>query len=316
MEKRFPVKLSPAYKDYLWGGERLRTVFSKKTDLSPLAESWELSLHPDGESRVASGPHAGRALSEYLSALGEEVLGTAAARFDRFPILIKLIDAKKDLSVQVHPDDAYALSHEGEYGKTEMWYILDAEEGAALYYGFRRPVTREEYERAIAEERLTELLLRVPVKRGDCFFIEAGTVHAIGAGILLAEIQENSNTTYRVYDYGRRDKDGNLRPLHTERALAVSTLSPAPAAKRPEEGEDVLLASCPYFTCRRLRVEGEACILLDEESFRSLLVTEGEGELIMEGKTLSLARGDSIFVPAQNGSLALRGKLEVILTHL
>ena len=316
MKKSFPVKLSPAYKDYLWGGERLKTVFRKESDLTPRAESWELALHPDGECTVASGDSRGLSFGAYLDWLGKEALGTAAAGLDRFPLLVKLIDASQDLSVQVHPADAYALREEGELGKTEMWYILEAEEGASLYYGFRRPVTREEYARAVEEERLTELLLRVPVKRGDCFFIEAGTVHAIGGGILLCEVQQNSNLTYRVFDYGRRDKAGNLRPLHTARALEVSSLAPAPAVCEVPEGEDVLLATCPYFTCRRLRPAGECRVPLDKTSFRSLLVTRGEGELSLAGEGLSLSMGDSVFIPAQEGAFTLCGDLEVILTHL
>ena len=222
MSQYTPVKLSPVFKDYLWGGTRLKTEFSKQSDMTPLAESWELSAHKDGQSTVAEGEYAGLTLTAYLDTVGREVLGTNCEKYDYFPLLIKLIDAKGDLSVQVHPSDEYALEHEGEYGKTEMWYILDCDEGAALYYGFKEDTTREAYEAAIREGRLTDILNRVPVKRGDVFFIPAGTVHAIGAGILICEIQQNSNTTYRVYDYNRRDKDGNLRPLHVEKALAVS----------------------------------------------------------------------------------------------
>ena len=315
MNQLFPVKLTPAFKDYLWGGERLKTEFYKQTDLTPLAESWELSAHKDGQSVVAEGACAGMTLTAYLDAMGKDALGTACEKYDYFPLLIKLIDAKGDLSVQVHPSDAYALEHEGEYGKTEMWYILDCEEGAALYYGFKEDTTREEYEAAIQEGRLTDILNRVPVRRGDVFFIPAGTVHAIGAGILICEIQQNSNTTYRVYDYNRRDKDGNLRPLHVEKALAVSDLKKSPALPAIPEGEDVLLSECGYFEVRRLRFGGSGTVTATPESFTALTVTEGEG-ILSDGETaLSFRKGDTLFIPAQKAAFTVTGACEMILSR-
>ena len=314
MSKLFPVKLSPAFKDYLWGGERLKTEFNKNTDMTPLAESWELSAHKDGQSVVTTGDCAGMTLTDYIAALGKDALGTACGKYDYFPLLIKLIDAKGDLSVQVHPSDAYALEHEGEYGKTEMWYILDCEEGAALYYGFKEDTTREEYESAIKEGRLTDILNRVPVKRGDVFFIPAGTVHAIGAGILICEIQQNSNTTYRVYDYNRRDKDGNLRPLHVEKALAVSDLRKSPALPAIPDGEDVLLAECGYFEVRRLRFGGNGTVTATPESFTALTVTEGEGTLSDGESALTFRKGDTLFIPAQSTAFTVTGACEMILS--
>lgn len=307
-----PVKLSPAFKDYLWGGVRLKEEFNKRCDLTPLAESWELSAHKDGQSVVSGGEFDGLPLTEYVARIGKAALGENAAKYDYFPLLIKLIDAKGDLSVQVHPSDEYALANEGEYGKTEMWYVLDCEEGAGLYYGFSHDVTREEYERAIEEGRLCEILNKVAVKRGDVFFIPAGTVHAIGAGILICEIQQNSNTTYRVYDYMRRDKNGNLRPLHVEKALAVSDLRKSPELVGVGDASDAILASCEYFTVRRLRLTGEGRIETDEKSFCSLIVTEGEGVLRYEGGELPFAKGDSIFIPAQKDSFEILGSCELI----
>lgn len=315
MNQLFPVKLTPAFKDYLWGGERLKTEFCKNTDLTPLAESWELSAHKDGQSIVAEGAYKGLTLTAYLDAVGKDALGAACEKYDYFPLLIKLIDAKGDLSVQVHPSDEYAMEHEGEYGKTEMWYILDCEEGAALYYGFREDTTREAYESAIKEGRLTEILNRVPVKRGDVFFIPAGTVHAIGAGILICEIQQNSNTTYRVYDYNRRDKDGNLRPLHVEKALAVSDLKKSPALPAIPDGEDVLLAACGYFEVRRLRFGGSGTVTAAPESFTALTVTEGEGTLSDGETALSFRKGDTLFIPAQETAFTVTGACEMILSR-
>lgn len=316
MQHLAPVMLSPAFKDYLWGGSRLKTEYNKNSDLTPLAESWELSAHRDGESRISDGVYSGLTLTQYIEAIGKDALGKNAARFDYFPILIKFIDAKGDLSVQVHPDDAYALANENEYGKTEMWYILGCDEGACLYYGFRRDVTKAEYEEAIASNTLCDLLCRVPVKKGDVFFIPAGTVHAIGAGIVICEIQQNSNTTYRVYDYGRRDKNGNTRPLHIEKALAVSSLKQSPDRTVIPDGKDVLLASCEYFTVRRLRIDGEMTRAVDETSFVSLIVTDGEGSLTMHGKTLPLRKGDSVFIPAQSAEYTLKGQCELIKSYI
>ena len=283
--------------------------------MTPLAESWELSAHKDGQSVVTTGDCAGLPLTDYIAALGKEALGTACEKYNYFPLLIKLIDAKGDLSVQVHPSDEYALTHEGEYGKTEMWYILDCEEGAALYYGFKEDTTREAYESAIKEGRLTEILNRVPVKRGDVFFIPAGTVHAIGAGILICEIQQNSNTTYRVYDYNRRDKNGNLRPLHVEKALAVSDLRKSPALPEIPDGTDVLLAECGYFEVRRLRFAGEGTITATAGSFTALTVTEGEGTLSDGESILSFRKGNTLFIPAQENSFAVKGNCEMILSR-
>ena len=312
----YPVKLSPTFKDYLWGGTRLKTVFNKDCSFERVAESWELSAHKDGQSTVITGPLKGLSFSEYVSKIGHEALGTNCRKYDYFPLLIKLIDAQGNLSVQVHPSDDYALAKEGEYGKTEMWYILDCEEGATLYYGFSRDVTKDEYEAAIRDGKLTDILNQVSVKRGDVFFIPAGTVHAIGAGILICEIQQNSNTTYRVYDYNRRDKDGNLRPLHIEKALEVSCLKKSPELLPTAEGCDVLLTSCSYFDVRRLRISGAKTITVDETSFVSLIVTDGRGTISLESEEIDFTKGDSIFIPAQNADFQIQGCCEMILSKV
>lgn len=316
MSKLSPVKLLPSFKDYIWGGTRLKTDFNKKTDIEPVAESWELSAHRDGQSTVAGGEFAGLTLTQYTEAAGKDILGLNAQKFDYFPILIKLIDAKDNLSVQVHPDDEYALKNEGEYGKTEMWYILGCESGAKLYYGFKCDITEEEYRRAIRENTLTDLLNDVPVHKGDVFFIPSGTVHAIGAGIVICEIQQNSNTTYRVYDYNRRDKNGNTRPLHIEKAVAVSSLSKAPELPTRGGGDDVLLAKCDYFTVRKLTVRKSLVLKLDRTSFRSLIVTDGEGVLLTDGDTVELNKGDSVFIPARDGEAIIEGDCELILSYI
>lgn len=220
------LKLKPSCKDYLWGGTRLRTEFGIEYDRDPLAESWELSCHPDGPSYIANGMYAGKTLQEYIDIKGKEVLGLNCRRFRDFPILTKFIDAKQSFSVQVHPSNRYALKNEGQYGKTEMWYVMDADPGAYLYYGFKTEISKEEFAKRIEEDTLLEVLNAVLVQKGDVLFIESGTIHAIGAGILIAEIQQNSNVTYRVYDYGRVGKDAKKRDLHIEKALAVTNRVP------------------------------------------------------------------------------------------
>lgn len=316
MEK--PIKLTPAFKDNIWGGTRLKTEYNKKTDMKIVAESWELSTHKDGESRVAGGEYDGLKLSEYIEKIGKDKLGKRAAAFDYFPLLIKFIDAKDNLSIQVHPNDEYALKNEGEYGKTEMWYIMDAEPGSYLYYGFNRKITKEEYKRRIADNTLLEVLNKEEVKKGDVFFIPSGTVHAIGSGILICEIQQNSNTTYRVYDYDRRDANGNPRQLHIERALDVSCLEPAPkqdGLKACSEGVTELSA-CKYFTVDKIDVEGETVIKAEDGSFRSLIFLSGKGTLTVGDTTIEAEKGDSIFVPAQNAEYKISGKCEVILSYV
>lgn len=316
MSKLSPVKLTPAFKDYLWGGTKLKTQFNKKSDLDIVAESWELSAHKDGESVITNGEYKGMTLTQYIAAAGDDILGVHTKKFDYFPILIKFIDACGNLSVQVHPNDEYALANEGEYGKTEMWYVLDCEKDAYLYYGFAKDVTKEEYEAAIKNNTLTEILNKVPVHKGDVFFIPSGTVHAICAGIVICEIQQNSNTTYRVYDYDRRDKNGNPRQLHIAKAVDVSTLTKAPCTSAPATGSDVVLAECDYFTVRKVTADGKITLNTSADSFLSIIVTDGNGELSMNGETLPLAKGDSIFIPAQDGSFAVTGSCELILSYV
>ncbi len=261
-------------------------------------------------------------LSDYLKQAGKKALGSNCEKFEEFPILIKLIDARDNLSVQVHPDNEYALRVEGEYGKTEMWYVVDCDPGAALLYGFQKEISPEEFQQRIADNTLLEVANRVEVHPGDVFFIEARTLHAIGAGILIAEIQQNSNTTYRVYDYGRVGADGKPRPLHVEKAMDVTRLTPPDRpCGRPQNApvqadgySSLLLAECEYFTVRELDVASRASLLAGEESFHSLLLLSGEMTLKMDGGEMQLKKGDSVFVPAGSGDYLLEGSGRILLT--
>jgi len=297
-------KLSPSFKDYIWGGEKLKEKYGKTGAPSPCAESWELSFHPDGPARLSDG----RLLS---SAAKKRDLGKNVSDFPDFPVLVKLIDAKRDLSVQVHPTDDYAKERENASGKTEMWYVAEAEKGACLYVGFNRDVSRAEVEKAAKDGTVMSLLGRYEVKPGDVFFIHAGTVHAIGAGCLICEIQQNSNITYRVYDYKRKDKNGNERPLHLKQALEVMDLKKyEPFAFESESGGGII-GACRYFTASRLDVDGECVIKADPASFRCAVCVGGEGTVGKE----RMSRGDSFFIPASREA-AVRGKAELIVVSV
>lgn len=309
-------KLKPACKDYLWGGHRLKEEYGKESDGEVLAETWELSCHTDGPSIIINGAYAGKTLRQYIDAEGKQVLGTHCERFGEFPILIKFIDARENLSIQVHPDNGYALKNEGQYGKTEMWYVMDAGADAFLYYGFRKEISRKEFERRIKDDSLLEVLNAVPVKKGDVLFIEPGTIHAIGKNILIAEIQQNSNVTYRVYDYGRKDRYGHKRDLHIEKALAVTKYVPIvrDSSSYPH------VADCDYFTVDKLNLDGKVMRRMEgyvsEESFASLLFLDGEGSIENGSDCLTFKKGDSFFIPAGSGDYQIEGTCDALVTTI
>jgi len=317
-----PIKLLPVCKDYIWGGEKLATLFNKKSSSKTIAESWELSTHKDGLCLVKEGEFANILLLQYLQMLGSKAI-SSNVEDTNLPILIKLIDAKNDLSIQVHPDDAFALKNENDLGKTEMWYILDCEKDAAIYYGLNRDITIEALEQHISSNTITELLNKVPVSKGDVFFISPGTIHAIGAGILLAEVQQCSNVTYRVFDYNRLGADGKPRALHIEKTLQVASLTrqavnsaPASPEKAVAGGSRTLLASCSYFSATSLNVDGNMTLNAPASSFNSLLCLEGSCILKANSFIMEIVKGDSVFVPANFGEYALEGKAKLLLSTL
>ena len=298
------LKLKPSCKDYVWGGRRLIDEFGFKTDKNILAEAWVLSCHPDGASTLDNG----ETLADYINRHGANILGTNCHGLNDFPLLIKLIDARENLSVQVHPPDDYALVNEGQRGKSEMWYVLNSDDNAVLYCGFKHEISRDEFVARIKDNSLVEVLNAVPAKRGEIIFIPAGTVHALGKGVMLAEIQENSNVTYRIFDYGRN------RPLHIAKALDVTNFKPLP----DHDAGYPHVAVSDYFVVDKLDLDGEilseADGVVDEKTFLSVLILGGEGTISSGGDEISYCKGDSFFVTAGAGKWQIRGSCDALLT--
>lgn len=321
------LRLAPAYKDYIWGGNKLNREYHKDSPYEITAESWELSCHPNGPSRISGGKFDGLTLTEAIesaSGRGEDWMGKNAEAFEQFPVLIKLIDANDSLSIQVHPDDTYAAREEnGSYGKTEVWYIVDAEPGAELIYGFRQDMTQESFRSAVAQNELKPCLNSVPVHAGEVYFVPSGLVHAIGKGILICEIQQNSDTTYRVYDWGRVGADGKPRPLHIDKAANVSCLSRerktdfSPALLSDENGvKRYAVADCKYFKVEKREQNTASKISTDGTSFIALTFVRGEGEIVSAEGNQHFRQGDSFFLPAVPETYEISGKCEYLVTSV
>lgn len=331
-----PFLLSPCGKDYLWGGRRLKDDYGKDFDLTPLAETWECSTHPDGISKARGGLFDGEELTQILTE-HEELLGTHPASLGlpkgQIPILVKFIDASRDLSVQVHPDDTYAREHEnGQLGKTEMWYVVDAAKDAKLIYGLNRTMKKEEFERIVRSgNRIERCLQKVPIRTGDVFYVSAGTIHAICAGALIVEVQESSNLTYRLYDYHRKGKDGKERQLHIDKALDVADLHAATTPRQPINvtqyrpgAAEKLLCRCRYFEVRSLTINTERIRQLfefqtDQSSFQIFVCTKGCGVLFWHNGAVNCSlpffQGDTIFIPASSVPIRIQGKASALRIH-
>ena len=321
----YPLRLKPVYKDYLWGGDRIGRTFQRAVPPGLVAESWEVADRPEGMGVVENGPLAGQTLQQLRQALGADLLGQKGKAFAALPLLIKLIDARQTLSVQVHPDNAGAARHGGE-PKTEMWYILAAEPGAFVYAGLQEGVTPGSFARAVHQQSVEGLLHKVPVKPGDAVFIPGGRVHAIGAGCLLLECQQNSNTTYRIYDYGRVGADGKKRELHLAEALKVihwDDRSPPLAVPVQREqsppGERWEILASPYFRMEQLRLSGAWNLAPEHATFRVLFVEEGTVSITGPLGVEQAARGTTLLIPAACPDLTLApkdGQARVLLMGL
>ena len=301
----YPLKFTPIIKDKIWGGDRLEKKYRKNpAELPNIGESWELSGYPTDTSVVANGYLTGKTLPEIIEQFKEQLVGKKVyKRFgNAFPLLFKLIDANDDLSIQVHPNDEVAGKRHDSFGKTEMWYVLDADEGASLIIGFKRNCTKKEYLEALEKDEVESLLQKVPVQAGDVFFIPAGLVHAIGKGVMVAEVQESSDVTYRIFDYNRKDENGNERELHTAQALDVINFK---ASKNPKTdykvvpNEEVKLVSCEYFTTNLLELNKKKNFhYAYMETFVVYMGLEGKVEIAGGTSTVQMQKGDTVLIPA------------------
>ena len=316
------LKITPFVANNPWGGTRLRDEFDIQSDEEHLAEAWVLSCHPKGENVICGGEFDGRTLSDVLSHEGKNYLGKNCERFEYFPILIKLIDAHDDLSIQVHPDDKYASEVEKQYGKTECWYIIDAVEDAEIIYGLSEKMSREKLRRIIEKDEICDHVNHVKVKAGDFFFIPSGTVHAICNGILLAEVQQNSDLTYRVFDYNRIF-DGQKREIHKEKSGDVINLELVSTEGKPlGETEDfgsfekTLLVDCELFKTSLVDSREKAVVFADDSSFVSLVALEGNGVIQKDDTFITFYKGESVFVPANLGEVIVHGAVKFIETRV
>ena len=309
------IKLKSVYKTMFWGGTKIRDVLHKDTgELSKIAESWELSTHEHGISIIDGGEYDGKTLNEYFDIIGWEQFGQHAARSRRLPLMIKYIDAKENLSVQVHPSDEYASSHSADCGKNEMWFILGADKDAFIYLGFNRDVTKEEVKKAVSDGTIESLLNKIYVKKGDVYYIPAGTIHAIGAGCLLCEIQQTSDATYRLYDYNRRDENGNMRDCRLEDGLAVLNCkrTPVPARKfgTVKSRAKSMLGGIGKLTLIEHCGDGESMYFFPSAKFVAVLVLEGQGTILGD-ELVETAQGDTWMLTEK--SMKVGGKCRMLI---
>ncbi|MFB0845279.1 type I phosphomannose isomerase catalytic subunit [Paenibacillus oleatilyticus] len=319
--KPYPLQCKPEFKERVWGGRALEQ-FGLELPEGKIGEGWMIGDHPNGTTTVANGELAGMGLDQIREQYGSEFFGSKgfSEKNGRFPLLIKLLDCQDDLSVQVHPNDHYERLPQGELGKTEMWYILDAKPGAKIIYGLKDGVTREQLAEAIEQNRILDCLNEVTAEAGDSFYIPAGTVHALGAGVLVAEIQQNSDSTYRLYDYDRLGLDGKPRELHIEDSLNVIAYENSGATYMKTNlnasGEWLTLARSPFFVTEKGRVEGNWPLQTSSESFVIHIICEGTGSIRWADGELNVKPGECYLLPANLGSYSLEGSMTVLRSYL
>ena len=316
-------KFEPLLKQTIWGGNKIVAFKHIQSDMENVGESWEISGVPGDESIVANGEYKGKNLNEVLAEMKEKLVGEENyKRFgDRFPLLIKFIDARQDLSIQVHPDDETAHRQGKAMGKTEMWYVMDSDEDASLKVGLKKKITPEEYARMVEDDTICDALGNYKVKSGDCFFIPAGRIHAICSGSFIAEIQQTSDVTYRIYDYKRKDKNGNYRELHTKEAaeaIDYTVLDDYRTEYTPVKNEATQLVSCPLFTTAVYDLTEPMTLDYSElDSFVILIALKGEGSILMpSGETYSFREGESILLPATTEMVKVEGNIKFLETFV
>ena len=314
--KFYPLTFTPILKDRIWGGTKLKSYLYKSIVSETTGESWEISTVPGDISVVTSGVFEGKNINEIIDLHPTEILGKSViARFGKqFPLLFKFIDAKEDLSIQLHPNDELAKQRHNSFGKTEMWYVMQADEASRLVVGFKNDSNQQEYLEKLADKKLVSLLEEYPVKKGDVFYLETGTIHAIGAGVVVAEIQQTSDVTYRIYDWDRVDANGNGRELHTELALEAinynTTNSKIEYSEEPNQSTKVV--DCPYFKTNIIALQDRFIWKKSKDAFTVFMCTNGQFELILNGEIMRYQMGDTILIPAIIDHLTLKGKATVL----
>ena len=321
MEKpNYPLIFTPILQDRIWGGEKLKTDLGKDIPTTTTGESWELSAVAGNVSVVKNGPLTGKPLDALLEEYPDDVLGTAVhAKFGKqFPLLFKFLDAREDLSIQVHPNDELAKKRHNSFGKTEMWYVMQADEGSRIIVGFNHKSSPEEYLEKLESKQLIDILNQVPAKKGDVYFLETGTIHAIGAGIVIAEIQQTSDITYRIYDWDRVDANGNGRELHVEQALDAMNYNETDTLKTYSEevNKSNVMVDCPYFTTNFLPLNGSTEVTKNGSSFTVYICTEGEYTITAEGETHSFKKGDTVLIPAVVRAFSLAGNATLLEIYI
>ncbi|MCC9071660.1 class I mannose-6-phosphate isomerase [Flavobacterium sp. F-65] len=316
----YPLQFEPILKDRIWGGEKLKTVLNKPITSKITGESWELSTVEGDVSVVANGSLKGKALTAIIEELPNEILGTKVyERFGKqFPLLFKYLDAREDLSIQVHPNDELAKKRHGSFGKTEMWYVMQADTDARIIVGFKEDSSKEEYLENLNNNSLVSILDDVKVKSGDVFFLETGTVHAIGAGLVVAEIQQTSDITYRLYDFDRVDAQGNKRELHVDLALDAINYNKVDTYKKYDKkpNESNVVVDCSYFTTNFIPLDGQVEVSKNGETFTVYMCIEGAFEIEYNGNKSTYIKGDTVLIPAAMNEFILNGKASILEIYI
>jgi len=320
MKSKYPLQFEPILKERIWGGEKLKSVLNKPITSKITGESWELSTVEGDVSVIANGDYKGKKLTELIDESPNEILGTAVyKRFGKqFPLLFKYLDAREDLSIQVHPNDELAKKRHNSFGKTEMWYIMQADQDARIIVGFKENSNPSDYLEHLKDNTLVSILDDVKVKSGDVFFLETGTVHAIGAGLVVAEIQQTSDITYRLYDFDRKDAQGNTRELHVDLALEAINYNKVDTFKEytKKVNQSNTIVDCPYFTTNFLPLEGEKEINKTGNSFTVYMCTEGSFEIEYDKISYSYKKGDTVLIPAAMNTFILSGKASILEIYI
>ena len=314
--KFYPLTFTPILKDRIWGGKKLNTYLNKPLVSETTGESWEISTVPGDVSVVNNGVLKGKNINEIIELYPNEILGKSVlARFGKqFPLLFKFIDAKEDLSIQLHPNDELARERHNSFGKTEMWYVMQADESSRLVVGFKKDSNKEEYLQELNNKNLIGLLNEYPVAKGDVFFLETGTIHAIGAGVVVAEIQQTSDVTYRIYDWDRVDANGQGRELHTELALDAINYNTTPSKVDYQEvaNQSTAIVDCPYFVTNIIALQDRFIWKKTKDAFTVFMCTNGQFEMIVNGEILRYRMGDTVLIPACIENLTVKGKATLL----